>query len=634
MRVWISFLTVFLGFLFSLIEPRADTQNPFPEISIDVLVVLDAEIFGLDSQAEDKFIRDQFKYVNDTVLPNTGLGWVNFNVVYKTRYEPFRPRRPLAGVHAYMKTNAFQNLREAYEADIIVAFAKNNAGGESCGVADSTGGDLDDVVVVAHDCLISSTPLALAHELGHILGATHAAGWYGGAYRTVMQTGCQSGDACLRVPYFSSDKDFYAGGPIGDGFAEYDNTKTIAKSALEIARKEGADDFGSSCEKAIPVITRTPRVSEKTQGLTSLNVEAGTDEIWGYFYSEDTNSYNFSFWNTNSRLGSGRMTTELYRSCADELSGRMVDRKTDSTSSFSGIPLRKGDAIFFKTYTGVFTPRLTRNITLNMSTEVRDYPAGDRTSCPNSTELEDYNANPGVPGRNYKRLRYWWTRFGARGKTSGAEYQKWYHFTAPKSAEYQVRFRPNTNFYTGAHPRSNLNLRASLYWEGCDNLSSTLIAEQNYLEGDGGLEKQTGYQATFDPVSLKKGDRLYIRTDSLSNNAEDYMVGVDEIRDILDEAIVRPKKLTIVNIDLGKGSVRASELQIGDQILLYEDQSIRSANDLRNAISKYDKNSSPWVYVTIQRRDKTNDKRSPVVLRYRVGRGLLGVDINMLDTYY
>lgn len=130
------------------------------------------------------------------------------------------------GIHAF---------RDQVGGDIPVLVT---ADGAACGVA-SQG-----FVAVNHGCMVGY--YTFAHEIGHVMGATHdieaapGNGYnhgyrhqpaQGDRWRTILAYDCAGG--CRRLNYYSSPNRYYNGAPMGDWRA--DNTRTLKENKDRVA---------------------------------------------------------------------------------------------------------------------------------------------------------------------------------------------------------------------------------------------------------------------------------------------------------------------------------------------------------------------------------------------------------------
>ena len=127
------------------------------------------------------------------------------------------------------------SFREQVGGDIPVLVT---ADGSACGVA-SQG-----FVAVNHGCMVGY--YTFAHEIGHVMGATHdieaapGNGYnhgyrhqpaQGDRWRTILAYDCAGG--CSRLNYYSSPNRYYNGAPMGNSKA--DNTRTLKENKDRVA---------------------------------------------------------------------------------------------------------------------------------------------------------------------------------------------------------------------------------------------------------------------------------------------------------------------------------------------------------------------------------------------------------------
>ncbi len=124
-------------------------------------------------------------------------------------------------------------VRANTSANVVVLLLDSR---EYCGMAGLRASSPTAFAVVGHTCATGN--LSFAHEIGHLLGATHNDGVsknyyyeYGYAYavpgkwRTIMAYECTSGGSCPRVNFWSSPNVLYQGRATGDSL--HDNARVL-----------------------------------------------------------------------------------------------------------------------------------------------------------------------------------------------------------------------------------------------------------------------------------------------------------------------------------------------------------------------------------------------------------------------
>jgi hypothetical protein len=119
-------------------------------------------------------------------------------------------------------------LRDEHRADVVILLVDDPSG---CGLATRVAADADEAfAVVHHECAAAS--YAVAHEIGHLIGARHELSYANGTWRDIMGYK-ESCGGCPRVPVWSSPTVRVGGEPAGT--AVLDNARIIAERAWRVA---------------------------------------------------------------------------------------------------------------------------------------------------------------------------------------------------------------------------------------------------------------------------------------------------------------------------------------------------------------------------------------------------------------
>jgi hypothetical protein len=120
-------------------------------------------------------------------------------------------------------------LRDAFRADVAILVVDDPHG---CGLATRIGADADEAfAVVHHECAVAN--YTLAHEIGHLIGASHELAYVNGTkWRDIMGYK-ESCGGCVRVPVWSNPTVLVNGEPAGT--PTLDNARVIAERAARVA---------------------------------------------------------------------------------------------------------------------------------------------------------------------------------------------------------------------------------------------------------------------------------------------------------------------------------------------------------------------------------------------------------------
>jgi hypothetical protein len=120
-------------------------------------------------------------------------------------------------------------LRDKYRADVAILIVDDPKG---CGLATRVRADAAEAFAVVHHTCAAAN-YTLAHEIGHLIGASHELSYVNGTkWRDIMGSK-ESCGGCPRVPVWSSPTVLIKGEPAGT--AILDNARVIAEQAARVA---------------------------------------------------------------------------------------------------------------------------------------------------------------------------------------------------------------------------------------------------------------------------------------------------------------------------------------------------------------------------------------------------------------
>jgi len=228
----------------SIVSTNPNDSTVVPgKSTIDLLILYSQSVPGLYGGDPNTRIQHMVNYANE-VLANSGVD-IDVRIAESQQVqldESLSVEQVL--IDATERTNGFTTLdtiRSAHQSDIVVVVKPDNNVDEFCGIANLTGfatqGDfpsttdsLQAIGVVGIDC----SDNVLVHELGHVMGLTHAArqdpaggtfSWSRGhgidqEFVTVMSYASAFGDA-LEIDLFSDPALDCSGSPCGVDTADY-----------------------------------------------------------------------------------------------------------------------------------------------------------------------------------------------------------------------------------------------------------------------------------------------------------------------------------------------------------------------------------------------------------------------------
>ena len=227
----------------ALVAPKAkmptarrpeDESSPRPnDIIIDVIVAYTKKAASNYSAIEHELVDLAIGETNKS-FRLSNLGHIKLRLVhaYQTDYVE-------EGAHfdhvwrfadkgdGYMEE--IHGLRDKYRADVAILVVDDPKG---CGLATRVRADADEAFAVVHH-VCAAANYTLAHEIGHLIGASHELSYVNGTkWRDIMGSK-ESCGGCPRVPVWSSPTVLIRGDVAGT--AILDNARVIAEQGARVA---------------------------------------------------------------------------------------------------------------------------------------------------------------------------------------------------------------------------------------------------------------------------------------------------------------------------------------------------------------------------------------------------------------